>query len=79
MCWHCCGSEEADVLDVEDDLEDPEPEEVVEEDEAMLDLDDEGVMEALESEVPAKRLYDRMSEGKDTSIRRSSTTSNICD
>jgi hypothetical protein len=54
---------EADVFDDEDDLEDLEPEEFVEEDEAVLDLDEAGVVAVLESEVPAKMLDDRMSEG----------------
>jgi hypothetical protein len=35
--------EEADVFDNEDDLEDPEPKELVEVEEVVLDLDDEGV------------------------------------
>jgi hypothetical protein len=71
--------EEADVFDDDDDdvLEDPELEELVEA--AVLDRDDEGVVDDLESEVPAKRLEERMLEGKDTSIRRSSTARNICD
>jgi hypothetical protein len=69
--------EEADVFDDEDDLEDPELEELVEA--AVLDRDDEGVVDALELEVPAKRFEDRMLEGKDMSIKRSSTTGNICD
>jgi hypothetical protein len=52
---------------------------VVEEDKAVLDLDDEGVVDVLKLEVPAKRFDDRISEGKDTSIKRSSTTGNMCD
>jgi hypothetical protein len=69
--------EEADVFDDEDDSEDLELEELVEA--AVLDRDDEGAVDVLESEVPAKRFDDRMSEGKDTSIRHSSTTGNICE
>jgi hypothetical protein len=69
--------EEADVFDDEDDLEDPELEELVEV--AVLDRDDEGVVDILESEIPAKRLEDQMLEGKDTSTRRSSTAGTICD
>jgi hypothetical protein len=60
------------VLDVVDDLEDPKLEELVEA--AVLDRDHKGVVDGLELEVPTKRLDDRKSEGKDTSIRRSSTT-----
>jgi hypothetical protein len=73
--------EDADVLDVEDDLEDLELEEVLEDDEAVLDRDDEGVVDdlELELEVPEKRFEDRIAEGKDISIRRSSTTGNISD
>jgi hypothetical protein len=41
--------------------------------------DDEGVVDVLELEDPAKRFDDRISEGKDISIRRSLTIGNICD
>lgn len=64
------------MFDDEDDLEDPELEELVEA--AVLDRDDEGVVDALELEVPAKWFEDQMLEGKDMSIKRSLTTGNIC-
>lgn len=64
------------MFDDEDDLEDPELEELVEA--AVLDPDDEGVVDALELEVPAKWFEDQMLEGKDMSIKRSLTTGNIC-
>lgn len=57
------------VLVVLDDLEDLELEEVVEEDEAVLDLDEVGVVEVLESEVHEKRFENQIS---------ASTTGNIC-
>jgi hypothetical protein len=56
--------EETDVFDVEDDLEDPEPEEVVEDDEVVLDRDDEGVVNCLELEVPRRGLMTKCEMGR---------------
>jgi hypothetical protein len=67
-CWRHEVWEEVEVLDIEEGLEEPE-EEVVVEEEAVSDPD--GVVQALASGTLAKTAEDSRSFGNGMSMRRS--------